>query len=692
MGETLKAGDRKVLLCNCERSMDVDSEALAKALGCEAGSLSTHLCRSEIDTFGQAIGDGEPVMVACTQEAPLFREFAEEAGAQAPLDFFNIREQAGWSQAKSRADKRNVTAKMAALIAEAAVPQPPAMQRTIESGGVCLVYGAGQAALEAAHKLSGRLSTSVLLTDPRDIIPPATGEVPIYTGRIARAVGSLGSFEITVDGYAPMIPSSRSEPEFLMARDGATAECDLILDLSGGTPMFTGADKRDGYFRVDPGSPVALAEAMFAITDYVGTFEKPVYIDYNPDICAHSRSSTTGCSNCLDVCPAGAITSAGDTVSIDAGICGGCGNCSAVCPTGAASYTFPTRDALIARIQALVGTYLTAGGSDPVVLVHDQTHGSEIIAAMARFGRGLPGNVLPLAVYATGTVGHDMLAAAFSAGAARVVVLSDPKRPDDFVGLEPQAEIANAVLDGLGLNAQGRIEIIDEADPDAVEARLHDATVPPAIAQQSFAAVGSKREVARAALNALREAAPEQPDVIALPDHAPYGRIVIDTEGCTLCLACVSACPAGALFDNPEKPQVRLQEQACVQCGLCAATCPESVITLDSRLDFTPAAFEQSVLVEEEPFECVRCGKPFGSRRAVERVSEQLAGKHWMFAEEGTADVFRMCDDCRIQTMSERGDNPFQLNERPRTITTDDYLKAREEGIKDDLSLEDFLK
>ena len=154
----------------------------------------------------------------------------------------------------------------------------------------------------------------------------------------------------------------------------------------------------------------------------------------------------------------------------------------------------------------------------------------------------------------------------------------------------------------------------------------------------------------------------------------------------------MSACPAGALFDNPDKPQVRFQEQACVQCGLCAATCPENVITLEARFDFTPAAFEQVVMSEEEPFECVRCGKPFGSRKAVERVAEQLAGKHWMFTDEGAGEVFKMCDDCRIQTVAERGDDPFRSNERPRIVTTDDYLKAREEGVDDEMSLEDFLK
>ena len=52
------------------------------------------------------------------------------------------------------------------------------------------------------------------------------------------------------------------------------------------------------------------------------------------------------------------------------------------------------------------------------------------------------------------------------------------------------------------------------------------------------------------------------------------GAIAIDTEGCTLCLACVGACPTGALQDNPDMPQLRFQEDACIQCGLCRNTCP----------------------------------------------------------------------------------------------------------------------
>ena len=105
-----------------------------------------------------------------------------------------------------------------------------------------------------------------------------------------------------------------------------------------------------------------------------------------------------------------------------------------------------------------------------------------------------------------------------------------------------------------------------------------------------------------------------------LPEGAPFGSLEVDVAGCTLCLACVGACPTGALLDNPDQPMLRFVEDACVQCGLCRSTCPEQVIRLEPRLDFTPAARMPRVIKEEEPAQCTRCGKAFGTRSSIERI------------------------------------------------------------------------
>ena len=94
---------------------------------------------------------------------------------------------------------------------------------------------------------------------------------------------------------------------------------------------------------------------------------------------------------------------------------------------------------------------------------------------------------------------------------------------------------------------------------------------------------------------------------------------------------------------------LRFAEDACVQCGLCKATCPEKVITLKPQLDFRAATARARVLKEEEPFCCIRCGKPFGVKSAIERVAAKLEGKHWMFQNSAKRlDVIKMCADCRV--------------------------------------------
>ena len=145
-------------------------------------------------------------------------------------------------------------------------------------------------------------------------------------------------------------------------RNGAVSRCDILLDLSGGPSLFPAADLRDGYLRADPGDPAAILRAVLKARDLTGTFDKPRYIDFTEDLCAHSRSKIVGCRRCLDLCPTGAIMPAGDHVAIDAHICAGCGQCAAACPTGAAAYALPPSDALLRKLRALLGAYREAGG------------------------------------------------------------------------------------------------------------------------------------------------------------------------------------------------------------------------------------------------------------------------------------------------------------------------------------------
>ncbi|MGH6797403.1 MAG: 4Fe-4S binding protein, partial [Roseiarcus sp.] len=420
--------------------------------------------------------------------------------------------------------------------------------------------------------------------------------------------------------------------------------------------------------------------AVLRARDLVGGFDKPRYVAFTADLCAHSRSHIVGCHRCLDLCPTSAIAPAGDHVAIDESICAGCGQCAAACPTGAAAYALPPVDALMRKLRTLLTVYREAGGVSPILLFHDEGHGGALIDALARHGDGLPANVLPLAVNEVTQIGLETIAAAFAYGAAAARVILRAKPRHDLAGLHSTIALAEPILAALGFSGKplGTIETDDPlALGDALRAiEPGDIASPPA----SFQPAGGKRDVLRFALRELHRVAPVPTDIIALPAGAPFGAVEINVEGCTLCLSCVSACPTGALSDDPERPLLRFAEDACVQCGLCKATCPEKVISLTPRLAFGTAASAARVLKQEEPFPCIRCGKPFGVKSTIERVAAKLEGKHWMYRNSPTRlDVIKMCEDCRVAAVTEEGFDPYGAPARPKPRTTDDYLRERKQ-------------
>ena len=363
---------------------------------------------------------------------------------------------------------------------------------------------------------------------------------------------------------------------------------------------------------------------MLKARDLIGTFDKPRYIDFTADICAHSRSKIVGCNRCLDLCPTGAIAPAGDHVAIDAHICAGCGQCAAVCPTGAASYALPPADALMRKLRTLLTAYREAGGAQPVVLFHDDAHGTPLIDALARYGDGLPANVLPVAVNEVTQVGLEAIAAAFAYGAAAVRLLLRAKPRHDVTGLHRTLALAEPILAGLGFGG-GRVATIETDDPDALGEALR------AIAPQdgaprpaSFLPVGGKRDVLRlaAARTASRRARAGRCRAAAARARRSARSSSTSRAARSASPACRPARPARSR-DDPEQPMLRFAEDACVQCGLCKATCPEKVITLVPQLDFRAATAPARVLKQEEPFRCIRCDKPFGIKSTIERVARE---------------------------------------------------------------------
>jgi ferredoxin len=355
------------------------------------------------------------------------------------------------------------------------------------------------------------------------------------------------------------------------------------------------------------------------------------------------------------VCSTNAIRADGDHVKVDPHLCAGCGGCATVCPSGAMSYAYPRAPDLGRRLKTLLATYREAGGEGACLLVHDLERGRELVFGAGRRavrgGKGLPARVLPMGVYHAASVGIDALLGAVCYGARQVAVLLDQDKPDGYAAaLEEQMRFAQAILEGLGY-AGRHFHLLRPSDAAALERTLWALEPAQGVAQAAaFNLSPEKRTSLDFALEHLAKHAPAPKEVLALPAGAPFGALKVDKGTCTLCKACIGACPEGALLDAPEAPSLRFIERNCVQCGLCERTCPENAIQLVPRLLLGAKAKEPVVLNEAEPFHCVRCGKPFGTKQMVDNMLGKL-GAHSMFSGEGALKRLQMCGDCRVVDM-----------------------------------------
>ncbi|MFN7712368.1 MAG: 4Fe-4S binding protein, partial [Curvibacter sp.] len=181
------------LICDCNKTMPLDPKGLGAALDEPLTQHST-LCRREAGAFQQALGQGDDVVVACTQEARLFTELAEqtEGAGAVPIRFVNIRETGGWSKDAARA-----MPKMAALLAAARLPDPESVPTvSYKSAGRVLVIGALDAAERAADLLADMLDVTIFSTGKGASGGMQERRYPVMTGRIEALTGWLGAFEL----------------------------------------------------------------------------------------------------------------------------------------------------------------------------------------------------------------------------------------------------------------------------------------------------------------------------------------------------------------------------------------------------------------------------------------------------------------------------------------------------------------
>ena len=398
---------------------------------------------------------------------------------------------------------------------------------TYHSRGHALLLGCERDTRQAARILQGRglASLTLVFTAPNaagvddgvndsDLL--AATEI-LTTQALTRAQaeklrisGHLGMFKTLLDGDEPL-----DLAQALIEREAF----DLILDLNA-TPCLPVELSPPGYVVMQWQNVEQRSDILDDFVGLVGEFDKPRYFQVNSDLCAHSTSGNIGCTRCLDVCPADAISSIQGRIEshieIDPFLCQGVGSCTSACPTGAIEFRLPETRRQQDTLSAWLGAYREAGGQAPVLrfITHDSQDAERVAGVVPA------GHIIDAPLEELGAAGHDQWLTALASGAAEVRIQLHPNMPARLSAfLTDQLTQAHALLDALG-HDRARIkliEIADDAGRDALPA-LTPLTESPLSLPEPEKRARLNRVLAR-----LAELGNPSGERVAVPAGAAYG-------------------------------------------------------------------------------------------------------------------------------------------------------------------------
>ncbi len=356
--------------------------------------------------------------------------------------------------------------------------------------------------------------------------------------------------------------------------------------------------------------------------------------------------ASTGCDQCVQACPADALTNLDGVIQIARRSCVSCGLCQSACPTSAAQLPGQT----ISQLEAEVGELLTNPALDsdaPRAILFVCRKSASAVDSLSQSSSPMAPNWLPLSVPCSGFVSPAVILQSLAHGAAAVGMLAcgNDCRYDQRERTQGEIDYCQKVLAALGLPSGAAAFFDASLGASSLAARLSS----PLVGSRDTAASTSRLSFSgpSAAASALTALAGDVAPAALDHPYSPLGLVNIDADGCTGCGSCAQTCPTGAL-DLAQGDTVTLDYDPtlCTGCAQCVSVCPEQVVHVSRSTDLARLGNGPERLYEDEAIRCKSCGSVVAPAAMLKRIEAALS-EDGRPSDKTMSTITSLCTDCR---------------------------------------------
>ena len=399
-------------------------------------------------------------------------------------------------------------------------------------------------------------------------------------------------------------------------------DCDILLARGAKDFML----KQSGCYEIQG---LGEQEILNLLREISPEFKYKQIINFNPQICQYEGRRSEHCGACASICPSVAILKdeAARKLEFSHVDCVACGLCAGVCPSGALDFGSYTKDALNSACELCAGK---------ILLIARDFDGLNL---------ALKSDILPLSFENTAFLDRVYLLSILQNTGANVVIFE----PDVSDVLKESVNLINEIFTRI----YGCRAVFLAANSSELQSALDEAALRPEF-RLEFKSKGENKT--REFADRLKPLINNDFGIIKTNRPLSYGKIEINPDTCTLCASCVGACNMGALYANASDNSLRFNASLCTLCGYCEASCAEknTIKIVAGELELKPSYFEYQILAKDELFACISCGKPFATKKSIEKIASIIAPT-WA-ANSAKLKTLYCCAQCKAQIAMENGD------------------------------------